>query len=214
MKKIAGVISIVLAVLFLMLPAAALAATSSLATDCKYDTVKWEDNPLSCKLYLNNWGKTPLESMSRLAGIQLPINQKSIIAGCLGVCASCNDQVGNLGACTGANCKNDTECPNPATCGVPVGTTPCNPTAIYGGAHCMGYWGVSLAFSNRSWAGDTLTNPRTPNGHPMYMGDSDRRDTKGGGDWGITGCSFSECSADAWCLTCNMDANGACKLKK
>jgi hypothetical protein len=213
MKKIAGILSIVLAVAFLMLPATAFAASSQ-ATDCKWETVKWEDNPLSCKIYLNNWGKTPLESMSRLAGMTLPINNRNVVAGCLGTCASCNDAVGNLAACTGTGCKNDTECPNPATCGVPAGSNACSATAVYGTAHCCCYWGVSLAFAGRSWAGDTLTSVFTPQSHPLYMGDSDRRDAKGGGDWGISGCSFSECSADTWCLTCNMDTNGACRVKK
>jgi hypothetical protein len=216
MRKIAGILGILVALSILVMPMHAFAATSALAQDCKYDTVKWEDNPDSCKLYLNNWGKTPMTAMSRLAGLTLPIN-KGAVAGCNGTCASCNDETGNLGACTDPkNCKDLKECPSVAVCGLPTSTpTACNAAAMYGQAHCCCQWGISTAFANKSWAGNS-NNPKTaidPD-HPLFRGNSDRRSPAGGGDWGITGCAHSECKADIWCLSCNIDPNSACRAKK
>jgi hypothetical protein len=217
MRKFAVTLSILLVLGFLLLPATVFAA-DSLATNCKWETVKWEDNPLSCKIYLNNWGRTPLESMSRLAGLSLPTT-KGVASSCMGNCASANDLVGNTAACITSGGKVDAACPTPDACGTPIGSpaTACSATAIFGGAHCCCQWGVSLAFSNRSWAGDTLTSVFTPQTHPLYTGigtASDRQNPKGGGDWGITGSSFSQCSADTWGLTCNMDTASACIVKK
>ena len=213
MKKFAGVFGILLAVSFLLLPAQVFAG--SLAQDCNYDKVKWEENPDSCKLYLNNWGKTPLTAMSRLAGITLPYN-RSVVMGCTGNCAACNDETGNLGACTDPkNCKDVKECPTVAICGLPTSAPQtCNAKAMYGQAHCASQWGISLAFANKSWAGSDNGNARIGgNTHPLFTGTSDRRSPAGGGDWGMTGCAHSECAADIWCLPCNADKKSACYAK-
>ena len=216
MKKIAGIMSILLALSLLLLPAQVFAATSSLAQDCKYDTVKWEDNPDSCKLYLDNWGNTPMTAMSRQAGLLLPVNRNIVNTACFGNCACCNDETGNLGCCTDPDaCQDAEECPAVAICGLPpYQERGCNAEAVYGYAHCCCYWGMSLAFANKSWAGKDLGDkPQISNDHPMYRGTSERRNPAHGGDWGITGCAHSECAADIWCLACNMDKNSACRMK-
>lgn len=216
MKKLAGLLGILLAVSLLVMPAQVFAG--ALAQDCSWEKVKWDDNPDSCKLYLNNWGRTPLTAMSRLAGITLPIG-RSVINGCVGNCAACNDETGNLAACTDPkSCKDVQECPTIAQCsGQPSQDLPrsCNANAVYGQAHCCCQWGISLAFANKSWAGNDKGNPRIGgNDHPLYRGNSDRRSSAGGGDWGITGCAHTECKSDIWCLPCNADKSSACYGKK
>jgi hypothetical protein len=210
MKKIAGLLGILLAVSILVMPAQVFAG--ALAQDCSWEKVKWDDNPDSCRLYLNNWGRTPMTAMSRLAGIKLP-PPHNVVDGCLGNCTTCNDQTGNLAACTDpASCKDITECPAVAQCGdvtdqaIPYS---CNASAVYGQAHCCCYWGVSLAFANKGWGGSDYGS-KWGNNHPLYTGDSARRSSANGGDWGMTGCAHTECKADIWCLPCNADKNSAC----
>lgn len=210
MKKFAGFLGILLALSLLVMPAQVFAG--SLAQDCSWERVKWDDNPDSCRLYLNNWGRTPMTSMSRLAGLTLPIS-RSAVQGCLGNCVCCNDETGNLACCTDpASCKDVTECPTAAYCGPAVGQaieSSCNANALYGDAHCCCQWGISLAFANKSWAGSDQGS-KWGNNHPLYTGNSERRNSAGGGDWGMTGCAHSECAADIWCLPCNADRNSAC----
>jgi len=212
MRKIAGILFAVLA-LSLVVPVPVLAG--SLGDDCSWEKVKWEDNPDSCFLYLNNWGKTPITAMSRLAGLRISsfgTNTATPDPGsCFGNCASCNDEAGNLGGCTDPKaCKVSTECPG-TECSLPPSDTGCPANATYGAAHCCCYWGISLAFANKSWGGKDLANiPRLSNNHPNHFGNSDRRSAGGGGDWGITGAPHSECAADIWALQCNMDKDSAC----
>jgi hypothetical protein len=216
MRKIAGVLFAVLAVSLVLLPTPALAA-SSLDKDCNWETMKWEDNPNSCFLYLDNWGKTPITAMSRLSGLAYPASLTGCTLSsnpgtCFGNCAACNDQYGNLGGCTDpAVCKVSTECPGTGNCALPTADKGCNAKAVVGYAHCAKCWGVSLAFANKSWAGNTLGDaPRINNNHPNHFGNSDRRAAGGGGDWGITGAPHSECKSDIWALQCNLDKNSAC----
>jgi hypothetical protein len=221
MKKIAGILFAVLALSLVLLPASVLAV--SLEKDCYWEKVKWEDNANSCFLYLDNWGKTPVTAMSRLAGGAYP----DVLTGCtlnanpgscFGSCASCNDQFGVLGGCTDPKvCKASTECPGTGSCVVPTygEKAGCNAKAIVGYAHCAKCWGVSLAFANKSWGGkatgDYISSlPRNLDTHPNHFGNSDRRSAGGGGDWGITGAPHSECKADIWALQCNLDKNSAC----
>jgi len=216
MRKIAGILMAVLAVSLVLLPGPVFAG--SLDSDCSFDTVKWEDNKDSCFLYLDNWGKTPITAMSRLSGGAYP----AILTGCVltpnpgscyGMCASCNDQAGNLAGCADPEvCKASTECPGTGDCALPpAGTTDCNAKAIVGYAHCNKCWGVSLAFANKGWGGNTLgDHPRINNSHPNHFGTSDRRSSAKGGDWGITGCPHSECASDIWCVQCNLDKDAAC----
>lgn len=216
MRKVAGIFFAVLALSLVLIPAPALAG--SLDTDCSWEKVKWEDNPDSCYLYLNNWGKTPITAMSRLHGLAAPhalhpaCSQLTADPGnCFGNCASCNDEAGNLGGCTDPkSCKTSTECPG-TECSLPPSDTGCLANPSYGYAHCCCCWGVSLAFANKSWGGKDLSNiPRLGNNHPNHFGNSDRRSAGGGGDWGITGAPHSECGADIWALQCNMDKDSAC----
>lgn len=212
MKKIAGLLGILLALSVLVMPAQVFAG--SLAQDCSWAKVKWDDNPDSCRLYLNNWGKTPLTAMSRLAGLTLPIS-RSAVAGCEGNCAACNDETGNMAACTDPdNCSDVAECPAIAECGPVLGQAigdSCNANAIYGQAHCCCHWGISLAFANKGWAGSDASRSRIiGNDHPLFRGTSERRNPSGGGDWGMTGCAHTECAADIWCLPCNADSSSAC----
>ena len=69
MSKIVGTLFVVLAISLLMFPASVFA---SFGEDCTYDTVKWEENPDSWYLYIQNWGRTPISAMSRLAGLAVP----------------------------------------------------------------------------------------------------------------------------------------------
>ncbi len=223
MRKVAGILFAVLALSLVVLPAPVL-AQSSLDKDCNWETVKWENNPLSCFLYLDNWGKTPITAMSRLAGGAYP----AVLTGCtlepkpgscFGNCAACNDQFGNLGGCTDpVVCKVSKECPGTGDCQLPPADKGCAPKAIVGFAHCAKCWGVSLAFANKSWGGKSEgdfinSTPKFSDKHPNHFGNSDRRSAGGGGDWGITGAPHSECKADIWALQCNLDKNAACTAK-
>jgi hypothetical protein len=223
MRKIAGLMFAVLALSLVLFPATVFAG--SLDKDCSWEKVKWEENANSCFLYLDNWGKTPITAMSRLAGGAYP---KVLTGGgtltanpgsCFGSCASCNDQAGNLGGCTDPKaCKASTECPGTGACVVPTYAekpTTCNVKAVVGYAHCAKFWGVSLAFANKSWAGKStgdflVSRVSNIDTHPNHRGTSDRRSAGGGGDWGMTGAPHSECKADIWALQCNLDKNSAC----
>lgn len=216
MRKVAGILFAVLALSLVLIPAPVLAG--SLGDDCSWEKVKWEDNPDSCFLYLNNWGKTPITAMSRLAGLAYPHSLvgfcsqlESDPGKCFGNCASCNDEAGNLAGCTDpGNCEVSAECPG-TECSLPPSDTGCLTNASYGYAHCCCCWGVSLAFANKSWSGNNLSDiPRLNNNHPNHFGNSDRRSAGGGGDWGITGAPHSECKSDIWALQCNMDKDSAC----
>jgi hypothetical protein len=217
MRKIGILFVFMLAISLLLIPGSAVFA-SSLAEDCDYDTVKWEDNPDSCFLYLNNWGKTPITAMSRLSGLAYPHSLhgactqiESDPGQCFGSCACCNDETGNLGCCTDPDvCQDATECPG-VDCELPPEPASCLADASYGYAHCCCCWGVSLAFANKGWSGNDLyDHPRVDNNHPNHFGTSARRDSSGGGDWGITGAPHSECASDIWGLQCNLDDESAC----
>lgn len=218
MRKFAGVLFAVLAISLVLLPAPVMAG--SLDKDCSWEKVKWEENKDSCFLYLDNWGKTPITAMSRLAGLAYP----GVLTGCklspnpgtcFGNCAACNDEFGNLAGCTDPDvCKVSEECPG-GTCSLPPSDKGCNAKAVIGYAHCAGCWGVSLAFANKSWAGkdskEFIRNTASVSDmHPNHFGNSDRRSAGGGGDWGITGSPHSECKSDIWALQCNLDSDSAC----
>jgi hypothetical protein len=219
MRKISVVLFSLLAVSLVLLPAPVLAI--SLDKDCAWEKVKWEDNKDSCFLYLDNWGKTPITAMSRLSGLAYPASlTKCVLSAnpgtCFGNCAACNDEQGNLAGCTDpAVCKSSKECPGVGNCELPPADKGCNKTAIIGVAHCAGCWGVSLAFANKGWggkaSGEFIRDVASVNDkHPNHFGNSDRRSAGGGGDWGITGAPHSECKADHWALTCNLDKDSAC----
>ena len=161
MRKIAGILFAVLAVSLVLLPGPVFAA-GSLDKDCSFDSVKWESNKDSCFLYLDNWGKTPITAMSRLAGGAYPAALTGCVlapnpGSCYGTCASCNDQFGNLAGCTDPKaCKASQECPGVGNCNLPApeaAQANCNAKAIVGYAHCSKCWGVSLERGSRPSSG-------------------------------------------------------------
>ncbi len=79
MKKFAVVVSIMLALTFLLLPATVLAANPT-GGNCPTQTLvmKWSDNPVSAKLYLNNWGKTPIQAMSQIGNVAVSSSGKTV----------------------------------------------------------------------------------------------------------------------------------------
>jgi hypothetical protein len=130
--KIIGILfALVLAVSLILVPAAVFAqdaCTSGCDNDnvyeglqnCEWDNVKWHDNENSWHLYLQHWGRTPIQAMSRLAGLCGPPvlcadpaigtycpdvtnPAKSRLYGdpntCLGGCASCRVEEQGCSAC-------------------------------------------------------------------------------------------------------------------
>jgi hypothetical protein len=197
MRKIAAVLFSVLALSLVLIPAPVLAV--SLDKDCTFDTVKWENNPLSKRLYLDNWGKTPVIAMSRLAGGAYP----GILTNCT-IMADVGECYGACAACTSSS--TDPICKDVKSCSIKT---------IAGKAYCAKCWGVSMAFANKSWGGKATTNfivskASNLDTHPNHRGNSDLKSAGGGGDWGITGAPHSECKADIWALQCNLDKESAC----
>ena len=215
MRKVAGILFVVvLAMSLMLLPAPAFAA--DLAGTCDFDQVKWEDNPDSCFLYLNNWGKTPITAMSRLAGLAYPnvligecVQLYADPGSCYGNCACCNDEAGSQGCCTDpGNCEDANLCPG-GECEIPpADPSGCSADAVVKDAHCAACWGVSLAFAGKSWAGcDLSPHPRLNQVHPNHFGNSNLGNSADGGDWGNTGCPHSECASCTWCATDNFCAD-------
>jgi hypothetical protein len=219
------------------MPAAVFAASpyEGLA-NCQWDLLKWETNPNSWHLYLQHWGRTPIQAMSRLSGLCGP----DTLCAALGTncpqgpnacwpcaCSSCRDtEQGCLAGCDDlANCvpaECTSACPvlNEGECGVCTGG--CNPSRVFPGEkpHCAGCWGVSLAFASKSWAAATIstTDPRLNDEHPNHRGVSPTLDDptacasngNSGGDWGLSGCPHTECCTLSWCLQDNCFTSGNC----
>jgi hypothetical protein len=201
--KIVGILfAMALAVSLVLVPAAVLAQDCPCSTkgdcptvtgtggaaNCEWDPYpKWWTNPTSHDLYLNHWGRTPIQAMSRLAGLcasatlctqvgtscpGTQATEASRIYGdpnaCWpGGCPSCRDEEGCCLACcdSQATCA---ECNSPGSCEImgagtcPVsGGTPCacDATPVFTSElpHCGGCWGVSLAFASKSWSAATIT---------------------------------------------------------
>jgi hypothetical protein len=66
--RILGIVLALVLAVSLVLPAAALAQEKGLSK-CEWDTVKWQGNENSWHLYLQHWGRTPIQAMSRLGGL-------------------------------------------------------------------------------------------------------------------------------------------------
>jgi hypothetical protein len=200
--KIVGILfALALAVSLVLVPATVLAqdgeGTGGLG-QCQWDPwPKWWDNPIAHDLYLQHWGRTPIQAMSRLSGLcgpatlcaqghagitmspigtSCPDPAKSKIYGdpnaCYGGCPACRtEEQGALATCEDpVACKtsqNTVSCP--AT-GQPTGGYECPETPTLEQTTCCCCWGVSLAFANKSWAGaDIGTHPRiTSNGSTNY----------------------------------------------
>lgn len=236
MRKTVGVLfPLVLAVSLVLVPVAVFAQDKEgfggLAKCEQEPFPKWWTNDISRHLYLNHWGRTPIQAMSRLAGLcspdvlcaQLGTNcpGKSPLYGdpntCWpGGCPSCRSQEQGCLACCDdtavcADSKCDpacdvlgvTECALPACC-------KCNEELVWENKlpHCAGCWGVSLAFANKSWAACTISkHPRVDDSHLNHFGTSECYGGNKGGDWGLSGCPHTECCTLSWCLQDNLCVN-------
>ena len=238
MRIVGMLFAIVLAVSMVLVPAAVLAqdGLGGLAKGELDPPPKWWDNPISHDLYLNHWGRTPIQAMSRLGGLCGPdILCSNVGTNCpgpspiygdpnacwIGGCPSCREvEPGCLACCDDtANCPESKcaiacptigigECPTPDCCS-------CNEELVFENElpHCAGCWGVSLAFANKSWAGaDISTKPALNNSHPAHFGISECTGGGKGGDWGVSGCPHTEHCALSWCLQDNC-FTGQCAAK-
>jgi hypothetical protein len=188
----------------------------------EWDKVRWEDNENSWHLYLQHWGRTPIQAMTRLGGLSGPN---------IGTYVECppNEILAvqqNLGLCWKAGCPGCRKvdpgalatCSDPASCNKSLTGTSCPATGqveadcpakpIYKDATCAACWGVSLAFASKSWAGcDISKHPRVDNDHPAHRGISSCYGGGYGGDWGDSGCPHTEHCSRTYCLQDNLCAN-------
>ena len=238
MKIIGILFALVLAASLVLVPAAVFAQDEEGlggVMQCEWDPIpKWWDNPPSHFLYLNHWGRTPIQAMSRLAGLCSPdVLCNQLGTNCPGDhplygdpnacwpggCPSCRDvEQGCLACCddaavcadskcaVGCQTMGISECPGPDCC-------TCNEEIIFENElpHCAGCWGVSLSFANKGWGAATIgEHPRINDNHLNHMGTSDCYGVNKGGDWGISGCPHTECCALTWCLQDNCFASQSC----
>jgi len=197
MSKIFGALFMVLALCFVMMPAAPVHA--SLGEDCTYDEVKWENNEDSWFLYLNNWGRTPLTAMSRLAGLAHP----DILHDLCNQSGNCPDT--RVTGCDIPSCEDACACAGSDSSGCCIEGETCNDCITKPTGNCCCCWGISLAFANKGWGGcDVSEHPRVNNDHPNHYGNSNCGSSGNGGDWGISGCPHPECCSDEWCLPDNL----------
>ena len=186
MRKFVGIFAIMLAMSLVLIPAPAFA---SLGEDCTFDERKWEDNPDSYFLYLQNWGKTPLSAMSRLAGLAYPAVLHDL-TNQSGTCSTERATGCDIPSCEGACC-----CAGSESKGCCLDNETCEACITKPTGNCCCGWGISLCFANKGWADcDISTHPRVNNDHPNHRV----------GDWGVSGCPHPECVADKWCLPNNL----------
>ncbi|MCX6008712.1 MAG: hypothetical protein NTW48_01480 [Chloroflexi bacterium] len=234
--KIIGILFALVLTVALVMPAAAFAEdTYAGLANGAWDKTKWQDNENSWHLYLQHWGRTPIQAMTRLAGLcgpdtlcaQLGTNcpdpAKSKIYGdpnaCFGGCPSCREDLPANDPGAFAICSDPAKCNAslsteacPATGQVDEGFV-CPATPVQEGeqATCGFCWGVSLAFAGKSWAGaDIGTHPRINNNHLNHFGTRDCYGGNKGGDWGITGSPHTEACALTWALQDNCFAGEKC----
>jgi len=222
--KIVGILFALVLAVSLLIPATASAEDcyAGLA-NCAWDRVKWQDNPNSWHLYLQNWGRTPIQSMSRLGGLCAPSSLCAAVgtncpsedcgatAGCpacriaeQGAMATCDDLI----ACEASACE---ACSCEATAQVDCATCDTEPVLEGELPTCCCCWGRSLAFANKGWSGSTIgTHPRINDNHLNHFGTSECYGGNKGGDWGISGCPHTECCDLTWCLQDNCFASRNC----
>jgi hypothetical protein len=231
--KIVGILFALVLTVALVMPAAAFAEdTYAGLANCAWDKVKWQGNENSWHLYLQHWGRTPIQAMSRLRGLcgpdtlcaqlgtNCPTPEKSRLYGdpnaCFAGCPACRTE--EQGAF--ATCSDPTACAAsltseacPAT-GQVESTCPATPVQEGELATCGFCWGVSLAFANTSWASATIgTHPRINDNHLNHFGTSDCYGGNKGGDWGISGSPHTECCSLTWALQDNCFASQNCAPK-
>jgi len=197
MKKTIGILFVVTLIVSLLAIPMAVSA-GALATDCTFEKVKWQDNPNSWYLYLNNWGRTPPNAMSRLAGLALtPFNPDSKNA-----------------ACSTASC---TTCDDCAKSGYVWGVSSCFANKSWA-ADDIGTK-ARIANSHPNHFGCGCCAASTGQGEPcgsQFCANGSCSNCSGG-DWGISGCAHPQCVGDSWCFTDNLatgkGASCACTAK-
>ena len=213
MRRIVGSLFVLmLAVSLVLVPSP---VSAGLGDDCTWDPVKWEDNEISWNLYLMHWGRTPITAMSRLAGLCGP---NVMCSDSFGVSCPKDPNACTMGGCAGCRVTQEgflAGCSDPVGCeasksgdacsALGMEDESCPADAMYGCAKCAACWGISLAFANKSWAGDDIGNhPRINNDHPNHFGNSEGGGANYGGDWGLSGCAHTDCISQTWCLQDNL----------
>jgi hypothetical protein len=220
--RIIGIVLALVLAVSLVVPAAALAQDEYAGlSKCAWDKVKWQDNENSWGLYLQHWGRTPIQAMSRLSGLCGP---KTLCAAlgtncpqadgkpyqdpnaCFGGCPACRvEEPGALATCSDpASCNASLSSVSCPATGQAESTCPATPVVEKFMPTCGFCWGISLAFAGKSWAGaDIGTHPRINNNHLNHFGTSDCSGGNHGGDWGITGAPHTECCSLTWALQDN-----------
>jgi hypothetical protein len=220
--RIVGIVLAIVLAVSLVLPMVALAQDEYAGLDqCAWDQVKWQDNEISWSVYLQHWGRTPIQAMTRLSGLCGP---KTLCAAlgtncpqadgkpyqdpnaCLGGCPACRVvEPGALATCSDpASCEASLSSVSCPATGQAEYSCPSTPVVEKFEANCGFCWGISLAMAGKSWSGaDIGDHPRINNNHLNHMGTSDCTGGNSGGDWGITGCPHTECCSLAWCLQDN-----------
>ncbi len=185
MKRFFGMLFVVMTVVTLLAIPAAVSA-GALATDCTFDKVKWQDNPNSWYLYLNNWGKTPPNAMSRLAGLQMTTFNPS----------SANKSCGTATTATCSDC---------AKTGYVWGVSSCFANKSWAGADISNKPRLDNNQPNHRGSATCVTTV-SGKGEPcgsLFCANGPCK-TASGGDWGISGCAHPQCAADNWCFTNNL----------
>jgi hypothetical protein len=98
MKKLFGMLFVVMMVVTLLAIPVAVSAEAVPTADSGFAKVKWQDNPSSWYLYLQNWGRTPTNAMSRLSGGGLGTVEKNKMCTDVTQCSSCADCATNIPA--------------------------------------------------------------------------------------------------------------------
>jgi len=201
--------------------------------NCEWDKVKWAEWPYkiedSWHLYLQHWGRTPIQAMSRLSGLcgpqtlcaqlgtNCPTPEASLLYGdpntCFGGCPACRGtEEGALATCSDpVACEKSLSVPSCGLTGQAGYECPSEPVIATELPTCCCCWGVSLAFANKSWSAATIgVHPRISDAHLNHKGQSCCVNGNCGGDWGLSGCPHTECCSLTWCLQDNCFATQNC----
>ena len=186
MRRLIGTLFILmLVVAFLAIPSAV--AAGSLAQDCTFEKVKWQDNPNSWYLYLNNWGRTPTNAMSRLAGLKI---------------TAFGHNLNKNAACDAAKASTCSDC---AKTGYDWGVSACFANKSWA-ASDLGTL-PRLNNDHPQHLGSATCDPKVSGkGEPcgsLFCANGPCK-TRSGGDWGISGCAHPQCASDNWCFTNNL----------
>jgi hypothetical protein len=220
--RIIGILLAIVLAVSLVLPMVALAQDEYAGlSKCAWDKVKWQENENSWGLYLQHWGRTPIQAMTRLSGLCAPKTLCAVLGtncpkadgkiyqdpnACLGGCPACRTQEpGALATCSDpAACNASLSSVSCPATGQAESTCPSTPIVEKFMPTCGFCWGISLALAEKSWAGaDIGTHVRINNNHLNHFGTSECSGGNHGGDWGITGAPHTECCSLSWALQDN-----------